>query len=186
MTEIKAIKESTFSKTQLTALVRLLYDVFVKDERTFEQVLESVKEEMAQRIGTPGEATSLIIWENGRPIAHAGYFRREIFTEAGAIPVGALWGVCVAESHRGQGLGAQVVRAYLNLMDQGEFPVGLWMTTRPGFYEKLGARMVQNPWVNHRDTETPNADPWPDEVKMIYPADYPWPAGVIDLNGPAF
>lgn len=186
MTKIEAIQESDFSKTQLSALVRLLYEVFVKDERTFEQVLESVKEEMAQRIGTPGEATSLIIWENGRPIAHAGYFRREIFTEAGTLPVGALWGVCVAESHRGQGLGAQIVRAYLNLIDQGEYPVGLWQTGKPDFYRKLGARVVHNLYINSQDPENPQANPWGAEEIMIYPAEYPWPEGVIDLNGPAY
>ncbi len=186
MNEIESIPESALTEGQLTALVRLLYDVFVKDERTFEQVLESVSEEMAERIGTPGEATSLIIWVGEMPIAHAGYFRREIFTEAGTIPVGALWGVCVAESHRGQSFGAQIVRAYLDLSDQGEFPVGLWQTGKPDFYRKLGARAIDNPFINSRDPENPQTNPWGAEEIMIYPAEYPWPEGVIDLNGPAY
>ncbi|HNB51066.1 MAG TPA: GNAT family N-acetyltransferase [Anaerolineales bacterium] len=186
MIEIESIQESTLTEAQLRAIVRLLYEVFVRDERTFEQVLENVREEMAQRIGTPGEATSLIIWENGEPVAHAGYFRREIFTETGPLSVAALWGVCVRESHRGQGLGAQIVRAYLDLIDQGEFPVGLWQTGVPEFYRKLGARIAHNLYINSQDPENPQADPWGAEERMIYPANYPWPEGLIDLNGPAY
>ncbi|NUM45919.1 MAG: GNAT family N-acetyltransferase [Anaerolineales bacterium] len=186
MTGIESIQEAAYTEEQLVSISRLLYDVFVHDARTFERVLESVRERIQNRLGTPGASTSLVIWEKGNPIAHAGYFRREIFTQAGTIPVGALWGVCVRESHRGQGLGVQVVRAYLDLLDQGTFPVGLWQTEVPAFYRKLGARVVHNLYINSQNPENPQADPWEMEVKMIYPAAYPWPEGLIDLNGPAY
>jgi hypothetical protein len=79
-----------------------------------------------------------------------------------------------------------VVRAVFNLVDRGKFPVSLWMTTVPKFYEILGARLLDNTWVNSHSSDDPKADPWPDELKMIYPAGYAWPDGQIDLNGPVY
>ena len=71
-------------------------------------------------------------------------------------------------------------------VDQGEFPVSLFQTPKPGFYEKLGARKVNNRFVNSKNEQDPEADPWPAEHVMIYPTPYPWPEGVIDLNGPGY
>jgi hypothetical protein len=72
------------------------------------------------------------------------------------------------------------------MVDQRKFPVSLWMTTTPVFYEKVGGKVIKNTWINTYNTKNPNADPWPSEFKMIYPANYSWPAGEIDLNGPTF
>ncbi len=185
MTPLQIYKESTLTEKQLVSTTRLLYEVFVTDERTFEEVLIMVKERIEKRKGTPGESTRVVIWENEEPVAHAGYFGREIFTPTGAIYVGALWGVCVWGSHRGKGLGRQIVQPFLDQIERGTFPVGLWQTEVPDFYNKLGARIIANPFINSQDLENPQ-DPWPDEVKMIYPATYPWPEGPIDLNGPAY
>ncbi len=88
-------------------------------------------------------------------------------------------------SLQGQGLGKAVVQAALAPIDDGEFAVALFQTPVPGFYERLGARRVENVWVNSQ-SEQPTIYPWYDEFVMIYPVTYPWPAGTIDLNGPAF
>ncbi|NJN44465.1 MAG: GNAT family N-acetyltransferase [Anaerolineae bacterium] len=110
-------------------------------------------------------------------------FAREIHTKSGTLGVGALSGVCTHEQYRSRGFAAQTVRAAFARVDQGLYPVSLWMTTVPGFYEKLGARVIHSTWVNGKNPDNPTADPWPDEVKMIYPASYPWSEGVMDLNG---
>ena len=34
--------------------------------------------------------------------------------------------------------------------------------------------------------EDPEADPWRDKTQMIYPAEFAWPEGVCDLNGPDY
>lgn len=186
MNFIEVCKESELTEKKLVAITRLLYDVFVTDGRTFEEVLAAVKERMASRKGSLEETIKLVVWDQEEPVAHAGYFCREIYTQAGSIFVGALTGVCVRKSHRGKGLGRRVVKAYFDQIDQGVFSVGLWQTEVPDFYARLGARIISNPFFNSQNSENPHADPWPGEVKMIYPPDYPWPEGVIDLNGHAY
>ena len=119
-------------------------------------------------------------------MAHASLFAREVHTEFGSIRLGAQSSVCTHVDYRRRGFGAQVVRAAFDLVDNGTFPVALWMTTIPVFYEKLEARIIHNNWINSQNTENPKADPWPDEQKMISPASYAWPTGQIDLNGSAY
>ena len=56
----------------------------------------------------------------------------------------------------------------------------------PEFYARLGARIVDNRFVNSTHVEDPEAYPWLADDVMIYPKHHPWPAGVIDINGPSY
>jgi hypothetical protein len=71
-------------------------------------------------------------------------------------------------------------------VDGGEFPVALFQTAVPDFYTRLGSRSVSNRFVNSRNSEDPEANPWWDPNIMIYPADAAWPMGTIDLNGSGY
>lgn len=129
------------------------------------------------------------VWERGGPIATAMYFPREIMTSSGALRVLALAGVCTAPEFRGRGLGAAVVRAVFAQVDAGSFGVALFQTAVPSFYAKLGARAVENAFVNsrHRPGDRGSAGhPWWDPNVMIYPAAFCWPEGEIDLLGEGF
>lgn len=133
------------------------------------------------------DARVQVIWDdNGEAIAHAQCWARPIRMPDGMMTVMALGGVCVAKDHRQHGLGAAVVRACFARVDAGEFPVALFQTGVPRFYENLGARQVSNPFINSLNTEAPGAIPWWDPYIMIYPVTACWPDGVIDLVGPAF
>jgi hypothetical protein len=61
--------------------------------------------------------------------------------------------------------------------------VSLFQTSARGFYEKLGARVVENDFCNRLDEEDPEGNPWNEPYAMIYPGTYDWPDGIIDING---
>jgi predicted N-acetyltransferase YhbS len=126
-----------------------------------------------------------LIQAAGQVVAHAELFGRVIQAETQSFEVACLSSVCVLPSLQGQGLGKAVAQVALAKIDAGEFAVALFQTPVPGFYERLGARRIENVWVNSQSAQ-PTTYPWYDEFVMIYPAAYPWPAGTIDLNGPAF
>lgn len=185
MTIVQCYLTSAMSDWELKAVFTLLWQIW-PGQNSFEEALAKFKKNVPLYARGRSDGHRFAIWEGERVIAHANIFAREVYTERGSIRLGALSAVCTHPEFRNQGLGAQVVRAAFDLIDDSTFPVSLWMTTVPGFYEKLGARIVENPWINCQNTENPTADPWPDEQKMIYPAGYDWPAGQIDLNGPPY
>ena len=120
--------------------------------------------------------------EEGRVLAHAGMFKREIITLRGPLAVGALGGVCVHPDFRGRGWGAGVVREVFRVLPQLNAPVSLFQTGVPEFYERLGARRVSNRFFNRDHSVVPF---W-DTHTMIYPAHFDWPGGDVDLNGPGY
>ncbi|HEX6961059.1 MAG TPA: GNAT family N-acetyltransferase [Lacipirellula sp.] len=130
---------------------------------------------------------SLVIVEEGRVVAHAALLPRTIGTALGELSIAGLARVCTSAAVRGRGLGEQVTRAALGLIDAGEFDYALFQTNRrvQGFYEKLGAVLVKNPIVNSLGAD-PNANPFWDEIVMRYPSDEDWPGGTIDLRGPGY
>ena len=185
MSGVKGYLTSTMSDGDLKAVYTLLRQVW-PGRNSFDEAFENFKKNIPVYARHGSDGHRFVIWEGDRVIAHANIFAREVHTERGSIRLGALSAVCAHPDYRKQGLGARVVRAAFKLIDNGVFPVSLWMTTVPIFYEKLGARIVENTWANSQNTEDPTTDPWPAEQKMIYPASYAWPAGQIDLNGSAY
>ena len=186
MTLVQRYLTSEMRDQDLKAVFTLLWHTWPWDNSSFEEAYANFKRNIPVNASNGSDRHRFVVWEGDQVIAHAGIFVREVRTERGSIALGALTGVCTHADYRMRGLGKQVVRAAFDLVDDGVFPVSLWMTTVPGFYEKLGARVIENTWVNTQNTENPTADPWPDEQKMIYSASYDWPAGQIELNGPAY
>lgn len=133
------------------------------------------------------------VWAGDRAIASATIFPRTVQAESGMLTLMALAAVCSDPNSRGWGLGRAVVRAAFDEVDRGRFPVTLFQTGVPEFYRKLGARAVDNRFVNSRfdaSTATPGRgtadNPWWNPHVMIYPAAFAWPAGTIDLLGPGY
>jgi len=133
------------------------------------------------------------IRRDGRIIAASRFLPRRIRTPQGPLDVLALAGVMSHPEYRHQGLGRAVVRAAFDHVDRGVFPVSLFQTGVPEFYNKLGCRRVTNPFTNSlaaNPTQTPWMEqpgtPWWEQNIMIYPATYPWPEGPINLEGPGW
>lgn len=129
-----------------------------------------------------GNYHHFVIWEGEEALAHAGLFVREILTERGSLPVGALGGVCVHPDYRGHGWGRDVTRAAFDFLPRLGVSVSLFQTPVPDFYARLGARLVSNRFHNGPDEK----DPFIDIHKMIFPAAVDWPSGDIDINGPGY
>ena len=185
MTAVQRYLTSAMSDRELKAVYSLLWQIW-PGRSSFEEAFAGFKNQISENTRNVADRLRFVIWRGNRAIAHAAIFAREVHTYRGSICLGALAGVWTHPDYRRHGFGAQVVQAAFELVDDGTFPVSLWMTTVPGFYEKLGARIIQNTWINTHNTENQRADPWPDEQKMIYPASYDWPGGQIDLNGPVY
>jgi GNAT superfamily N-acetyltransferase len=126
---------------------------------------------------------AIVSGPGGSILAHAELFTRTMACEGQAFEVSCLAGVCTHPDWRGRGLGALVVRQLFELIDKGERPAALWQTRVSAFYEKLGARLVQNRIVNSRHPEDRGKCPFWDPQHMIYPATARWPVGTIDLCG---
>jgi len=130
--------------------------------------------------------THFIVWEEDEPVAALVIYPHPITTARGELTVMALAGVRAHPAQRGRGLGRLIVEAAFGEVDAGRYPVSLFQTGIPAFYEKLGCRRVTNRFVNSLHPEEPDENPWWDENVMIYPASYAWPDGTIDLKGPGY
>ncbi len=131
-------------------------------------------------------AEVLLIESGDQLIGHTKIYPRTIFAGNKFIEVTALGGVCVLDEFRKYGLGKLMVNEVFKLIDNKEHPVCLFQTTIPGFYKKLGARIINNRFFNSKNTIQPQKSPWHDPNIMIYPADTSWPDCDLDLNGPEF
>lgn len=118
-------------------------------------------------------------------VASAEIFSRIIICENQTYKVGCLGSVCVLPQRQGEGFGKTVVQKVFSLIDANRFPVLLFQTGVPQFYLKLGAQTINNRFIDRQSVQ-PLDNPWWDSTVMIYPSDYGWPEGVIDLNGGAF
>ena len=174
--------EKELTESQVWSIVTLDQSVWPSKDKTVDEIAAECME--LARVDSAADSNSkrFVLWEDDQAVAHALTFEREIFTTGGSLKQMALAAVCVAESRRGEGLGARVTRKAFEQVDNGVWPVSVFQTPVPGFYEKLGGRIVDNEFVNSKNEEDPQTNPWWEAV-MIYPADFPWPVGQIDLNG---
>jgi hypothetical protein len=174
----------TLSPEQVERLIRLQDKVWPKEGNMAKAMEERVELYLHDH---REDYQVFLIESNGVLVAHAEVFPRIILTAAGEIEIMALASVCSPADRRGEGWGKKVVELAFSLVDRGAFPVALFQTRVPGFYEKLGGREVQNVFVNSRAADGLDPDPWWNPHRMIYPGSYTdWPEGEIDLLGKAY
>jgi len=185
---IVTIDRRRMSETDACMIAELLCKVWPQSGRIIQTRLAEMRSAWQDYRGPEAQfPRSFIIRSAGRAVAHAEISPRTIRTIAGEITIGALAGVCTDPSVRGSGLGVRMVREAFGLVDDGTFPFALfqnYIDKRP-FYEKLGARSIDNPIINSRG-EDPRTNPFWADVAMVYPATKTWPRGEIDLCGPGY
>lgn len=190
MTSVTLKDDRALSKRELVAMVTLLNGVWPSPDRSLDELVRLFPRLRRHlRISFRGcKRASMrhLVWEGDEIVAHALTFERRVRCDEREMPVMALSAVCVSPEHRGRGLGAAVVRSAFQRVEEGEFPVSLFQTPIPDFYEKLGSANVSNRFVDSRNRADPEARPWKDSSVMIFPGVHPWPEGVIDLNGPGY
>jgi predicted N-acetyltransferase YhbS len=145
--------------------------------------LEQRIERCLREAQVESDVLSRIVWHvirDERSVqAMASSYRRVVATESGwRFPVLALAGVCTDPEHRRQGLGRAIVRAAWARVD-AEIPVCFFQTSLPAFYERMGARVFHNRIYDGTGARRAFWEPH----AMIYPADAPWTAEAIDLQG---
>lgn len=141
------------------------------------------KEIMPEDAASRPERILAFVKEEGAIISGAEGFALKIFPQNGRpMTVLALASVCTHPDYRHKGLGERMVKAVLKRVDDGEFPVALWQTGVPDFYQRLGAKAVGNRFVNTAHPTDKGKTPFWDKVIMIYPAGASWPDGVIDIK----
>lgn len=187
MKEVRIYRESELTEELALPLSRLAAKSFANSQRTLEQRVEEILGFIGSQDPEVLTARRFVIWQDGVPVAQARTFVREVHAEDRSLPVLALATVCADPDLRGQGLGAAVTRLAFEQVGTDDWPkVSLFQTGVPGFYEKLNCRTVSNQFINRKNLEDPLANPWRDEIVMIYPGDHDWPGGVIDMNGPDY
>ena len=186
--QIESMDRDNFDEATARAIAELLCSVWPKVGRTPETRIEKMKADWAAYHGPDEQRPrSIFLRENDRVIAHSGVDVRTIGTSSGDLTVLALARVCTDPAVRGKNLGAAVVRATFQLVDDGAFEWSLYQTNhkvRP-FYEKIGACAIDNRIVNSLGDD-PSKNPFWDEVIMRYSNKPGWPEGDIDLRGPGY
>ena len=185
---IETIDRRTIGEPDARRVAELLCLVWPQAERTVEVRIAAMLGAWRDYGGCEAQfPRSLVIRGADRVIGHVEISPRTVGTAAGELTVAAIAGVCTEPSVRGRGLGARLVRAAFQLIDDGTFSFALFQnySDKRVFYEKLGARMIDNRFVNSLAAE-PDKNPFWADVAMIYPSTKPWPTGDIDLRGPGY
>jgi len=182
--------DTDLSREEIVAVVSLVYGFWPSKDKPIPELVEAFPEISKQyRASYPQirlPSLRYVVWDKFTAVAHALTFERPVITDAREISVMALSGVCVLPNYKGKGLGAEIVRRTFGRVHGGECGVCLFQTTIPAFYKKLGATLVTNRFINSKNKNHPDANPWHDEWVMMYPRSYSWPGGPIDLNGPGY
>lgn len=127
-----------------------------------------------------------LLYHDGGLAAIAQTSVRTIRPPKGDFNVLTLAGVVSDPSVRGRGFGKAVIFNAIARLDEESLTHCLFQTgDARGLYEKIGAVLVTNRFVN-RTADDPQANPWFDEWVMRYPPEAPWPEGLIDLNGSGY
>lgn len=185
--EVVEYFDSKLNLQQATRIVELTNSIWPKPEKTESQLVQGlIQQSQLADSPTASRGSRFVVWERERIVAHAHVFVRRIFAGAVKMDVLALAGVCADPSVRGQGMGAAVVRRGFKKLHELDLAVCLFQTGVVPFYEKLGARTIENRFVNRRHANDPAANPWWDKAVMIYPAEAEWPEGEIDLGGAGY
>lgn len=181
MAETTRKRWSELKRSELEEIVQLWVRVWPQKDRTVDEM-----EKNDFPVGSSHQAH--LARDSGLLVAVARTFEREIEFVASRErrTVLALAGVCSDPEWRGRGLGATVVKDALSRVDEGEYPLSLYQTGVPEFYEKLGAGIVENRFINSLNETDPEANPWWDDYLMIYPASSAWDDGLVDLLGPGY
>ncbi len=186
--EIETIDARQLPPEEARNIAELIAGVWPDPEKTIDFRQQRLLDMGRNYRGPDNQAPRLfVLRKQGQVVAHAALLPRKIGTAWGDLTVVGLASVCVDSRERGQGLGAMIVRPVFELVDQGVFGFSLFQTSpevQP-FYEKLGACVIENTFVNSF-ADDPHATPFWNKVIMRYPADGEWPVGEIDLLGPGY
>jgi predicted GNAT family N-acyltransferase len=170
------------SKIEIRKIVTLIFTVWPPKEVHFsiEQKIENYTIE-----NVPFNKVFLI-YENNALIGHTEIFNRQLIAESNKINNLALAGVCVSQEHRGKNIGIKLVRKAFEYIETGKFDCSIFQTQVPEFYKKLNCKIIYNTFINSKNKENININPWWDPYIMVYPGEFDLRESIIDLNGSGY
>lgn len=184
---VRILDLATAGRDDLVRTLRLVQATWPKEGQTPEKAADDFLAEQASGNFIPGNDLWYVIEDQGKVVSTARSFVRPITIAGQPLRVIALGAVCTDPAYRKRGLGGKVVQAAFAATNSAQTPFSLFQTShknRP-FYEHLGCALVTNRIINSL-AEDSQKNPFWDEIAMRYPANKPWPDGVIDLLGPGF
>jgi len=128
----------------------------------------------------------LLNYNNEELVGHTEIFNRDIIIDSERIQILALAGVCVKLSFRGKNIGLELVKKSFEFVDSGNFNFSIFQTNMPDFYKKLNCKQINNIFINSKNTDNVNMNPWRNPYVMIYPDTYEIGNKAIDLNGDCY
>lgn len=182
MNKIRVISAKNITKDEISKIVALTNATWPSKDKNEAELCHEMLE-IFQKMPTMMIFT---VWDGQKLIANTEIFARTIKFDEKELKIMALASVCVDPERRGEGLGRQLIERAFKHVDDGKYPLSLYQTQIPSFYEKFGAKQVKNTFINTKNSENPEKCPWWDPYIMIYPNNPIWPSGTIDLNGPGY
>ena len=128
----------------------------------------------------------LVAWHREHIVGQVQLFQRVLQTPKGQIPVLAMSGLCCDPRLVRRGIGATLLERAFEEVDLSHYPICLFQTDDPQYFEAKGAVQIENRFTNRRNRKNPSSNPWRMKSVMIYPNWNEWPGGDIDLNGAPF
>lgn len=177
--ELIMTKHINISLDDKLSIIKLVRSIWPSKEGCEHSHEEDLKLFFADR----PEELHIVLKCNYEISGYARVFLREILIGKEVYRNCALAGVCVNESHRMKGYGHRIVRRAFELVDNKHYDCSVFQTGVPGFYEKLGAKIIYNSCVNSQDG---NSNPWWDKFVMIYPSLIETSDQIIDIKGKGY
>ena len=101
--------------------------------------LDRTDEELADQRAATDLARTLGAFDEGRPVAGASVYRRDLTVPGGVLPVAGVASVGVAPTHRRRGLLTAMMRAQLtDLHENGREPIAALRPSEAGIYGRYG------------------------------------------------
>jgi hypothetical protein len=168
---------------EIKEIVYLIYKIFPPKDKniTINQSLINYKN---NKILTFNKI--LLAYQINDLIGHAEIFNRDIIIDSKIIQILALKHVCVRPEFRGKNIGLNLVKNAFKFIDKNNFECSLFQTKTPKFYEKINCKIINNIFINSKNTDDINKNPWWGPYIMIYPKNYEIGKSVIDLNGDGY
>lgn len=159
---------------QIAGLLRAVWPS-TDPHRTLEQDIQNLREENEGHY-----ERDILFFDQSELIGYARIYKRDIIADQRRIHNMALSSVCVKGGYQGHGIGKQIVQQAFEFVDTGKFECSLFQTKVPDFYLKLGAGVIGNEVINSKNI---HQKPFSDPFIMVYPANFEFGKGQIDLNG---
>ena len=128
---------------ELKLLVKRISEAFKYDDG------ESIDRDFPQLYNPSNSKNLWIAMENGKIMAHAGYFPSYIKIEGNLLPVAGIGGVYTEPEFQGKGLASTLVDHCCAMAQKDGAALAFLWSDRHDFYSKLGFRLLGRQWTIH-------------------------------------